>query len=279
MARVKPANRRSSRAPWRNSSPRRARLRDRIRFRDDLVVVSESPSASASGPGSPGARRRVSVCSSHRRPVPARRGAGRSIGMDAPPVVKKASGDDAPPIEFAGMMGMQYIFLEQRAPAGAEKRTRSPSRSQARGREWGRGWLMPDPEGRRLGVLRRSMRSSPATSRHASPCNSSRSSPPDRQVGSGLRTRTGRHRGAARRGLPPGPDRGVGDGIVPWLLTGLSTSGPTWVMATVANRPVGRRQLFKNWRTRSTPELGPDEQDKRIGVPHRRSRRDGRGAR
>ena len=32
-----------------------------------------------------------------------------------------ASGDDAPPIELAGMIGMKYLFLEQRAPAGAEE--------------------------------------------------------------------------------------------------------------------------------------------------------------
>ena len=32
-----------------------------------------------------------------------------------------ASGDDAPPIELAGMMGVKYLFLEQRSPGGAEE--------------------------------------------------------------------------------------------------------------------------------------------------------------
>jgi hypothetical protein len=50
-----------------------------------------------------------------------RRGVGWLIAIDAPPVVKAAAGDDAPPVELAGMMGMQYLFLEQRAPAGAEE--------------------------------------------------------------------------------------------------------------------------------------------------------------
>ena len=39
----------------------------------------------------------------------------------AAPVIEMASGDDAPPIEFAAMAGVKYLFLEQRAPAGAEE--------------------------------------------------------------------------------------------------------------------------------------------------------------
>ena len=72
---------------------------------DDLVVVSESPSDLAwvlahlgQGAGSPFA---AAIGERYRR------GVGWLIAIDAPPVVKEASGDDAPPIEFAGMMGMQ----------------------------------------------------------------------------------------------------------------------------------------------------------------------------
>ena len=50
-----------------------------------------------------------------------KRGAGWLIGVDAAPVVAMAAGDDAPPIELAGMTGVKYLFLEQRAPAGAEE--------------------------------------------------------------------------------------------------------------------------------------------------------------
>ena len=46
---------------------------------------------------------------------------GWLIGMDAAPLVTMAAEDDAPPIELAGMIGMKYLFLEQRAPAGAEE--------------------------------------------------------------------------------------------------------------------------------------------------------------
>jgi hypothetical protein len=50
-----------------------------------------------------------------------RRGAGWLIGVDAAPVIQMAEGSDAPPIEFAGLTGMRYLFLEQRAPEGAEE--------------------------------------------------------------------------------------------------------------------------------------------------------------
>ena len=47
-----------------------------------------------------------------------RRGVGWLIGMDAPPVVTMAAGSDAPPIELAGMIGMRYLFVEQRRSSG-----------------------------------------------------------------------------------------------------------------------------------------------------------------
>ncbi len=50
-----------------------------------------------------------------------RRGVGWLVGIDAPAVVAMAAGDDAPPIELASMIGMQYVFFEQRAPNGAEE--------------------------------------------------------------------------------------------------------------------------------------------------------------
>src|SRR4029453_17549714 len=49
------------------------------------------------------------------------RGIGWLIGGDAPSIVTAGGADDAPPIKLAGLMGMKYIFLEQRAPTGAEE--------------------------------------------------------------------------------------------------------------------------------------------------------------
>jgi hypothetical protein len=43
------------------------------------------------------------------------------MGIDAPVVVAMAGDDDAPPVELAAMIGMKYIFFEQRAPTGAEE--------------------------------------------------------------------------------------------------------------------------------------------------------------
>src|SRR3954471_13789700 len=84
---------------------------------DDMVIVSNSPSHltwalahQGQGEGSPFA---AAITERYER------GVGWLIGMDAPPLVTMAAGDDAPPVKLAGMMGMKYIFLEQRAPAGA----------------------------------------------------------------------------------------------------------------------------------------------------------------
>jgi len=103
-----------------------------------------------------------------------RRGVGWLIGMDAPPLVAMASGDDAPPIELAGMIGMKYIFLEQRAPAGA---TENEVTFTFQGARTGMGsWLADSGSGARRSIFR-PMSSSPATCRPASPCSCSRSSP------------------------------------------------------------------------------------------------------
>jgi FecR protein/Putative zinc-finger len=86
---------------------------------DELVMVSDSPTHLAwaashmgQGAGSPFA---AAIGDRYKR------GAGWLIGVDAAPVIAMAAGDDAPPIEFAGMTGVKYLFLEQRSPAGAEE--------------------------------------------------------------------------------------------------------------------------------------------------------------
>jgi len=86
---------------------------------EELMVVSNSPSSLAWALGhlGQGASSPFAAAIGERY----RRGVGWLIAMDAPPVVKAASGDDAPPVELAGMIGMKYLFIEQRAPAGAEE--------------------------------------------------------------------------------------------------------------------------------------------------------------
>lgn len=49
------------------------------------------------------------------------RGVGWLVAVDAAPVIAMAAGDDAPPIELARLAGLQYLFIEQRTPSGAEQ--------------------------------------------------------------------------------------------------------------------------------------------------------------
>src|SRR5688500_1297237 len=86
---------------------------------DDLIVVSDSRSHLAwatahlgQGAGSPFA---AAITERYQR------GVGWLIGLDAASLITIASEDDAPPVELAAMTKMKYVFLEQRAPAGAEE--------------------------------------------------------------------------------------------------------------------------------------------------------------
>ncbi|MFO7692261.1 MAG: FecR domain-containing protein [Vicinamibacterales bacterium] len=86
---------------------------------DDLMVVSNSASRVAwaiehlgQGAGSPFA---AAIGERYQR------GVGWLVGIDAAPVIVMARDDDAPPVELAAMVGLKYLFLEQRAPAGAEE--------------------------------------------------------------------------------------------------------------------------------------------------------------
>ena len=86
---------------------------------DDLMVVASSPAhlTWALGHLGQGADSPFAAAIGERY----RRGTGWLMGIDAPAVVAMAAEDDAPPVELAAMIGMKYLFLEQRAPAGAEE--------------------------------------------------------------------------------------------------------------------------------------------------------------
>ena len=86
---------------------------------DDLMVVSNSAESLAwvqghlgQGAGSPFA---AAITQRYER------GVGWLVGIDAAPVIVMARDDDAPPVELAAMVGLKYLFLEQRSPAGAEE--------------------------------------------------------------------------------------------------------------------------------------------------------------
>lgn len=50
-----------------------------------------------------------------------RRGTGWLMAIDAPAVIAMSPGNPAPPAELAAMVGMKYLFVEQRAAAGREE--------------------------------------------------------------------------------------------------------------------------------------------------------------
>jgi FecR-like protein/putative zinc finger protein len=226
---------------------------------DDLMVVSSSPSNLTwalthlgQGAGSPFA---AAIGERYRR------GVGWLVGMDAPPVVTMAAGDDAPPIKLAGMIGMKYIFLEQRAPAGAAENEITFAFQGVRS---GMGsWLADAGSGGAAEYL-----------------------PSDALVAGYVSTReplqlfeefTAQITKADpdfERGLTT-LDEKLGAGFVQNLaaafgteaalaLTGFSTSGPTWVMASVANNPAVIDSSLQKLVEAVNAELGPDEQAKRI---------------
>jgi ferric-dicitrate binding protein FerR (iron transport regulator) len=226
---------------------------------DGLMVVSDSPSHltwalayMGQGAGSPFA---AAIGERYRR------GVGWLIGIDAPPLVTMASGDDAPPIELAGMIGMKYLFLEQRAPAGAEENEVTFAFQGAR---TGMGsWLADAGSGGAAEYLPADVllagyvsTREPLQLFEELTAQLTRSEP---DFASGLATM----------------DEKLGAGFIQNLtaafgteaalaVTGLSTSGPVWVMASVVNNPLVIDSSLQKLVETFNAELAPDEQGKRI---------------
>jgi hypothetical protein len=226
---------------------------------DELMVVSNSPANVAwalahlgQGAGSPFA----AVLGDRYR-----RGAGWLIGMDAPAVVKIASGDDAPPVELAGMIGMRYVFVEQRAPAGALENEVTFAFEGAR---TGMGsWLADAGSGGAAEYL-------PADALVAGYVSTRE----PLQLFEEFAAQITKAEPDFERGLAE-MDGKLGAGFVQNLagalgteaalaVTGLSVTGPTWLMASVANNPAVIDSSLQKLVEAFNAELGPDEQAKRI---------------
>jgi hypothetical protein len=226
---------------------------------DDLMVVSSSPSQLAwalahlgQGAGSPFG---VAIAERYQR------GVGWLMAMDAPPLVTKASGDDAPPIELAGMIGMKYIFLEQRAPAGAVENEVTFAFQGAR---TGMGsWLADSGSGGAAEYL-------PADALLAGYVSTRE----PLQLFEELTAQITRAAPDFEQDLAF-MDEKLGTGFIQNLtaafgteaalaVTGLSVNGPTWVMASLINNPAVIDISLQKLVDTFNAELGPDEQDKRI---------------
>lgn len=86
---------------------------------EGLMVVSDSPLhvAWAVSHLGQGARSPFAAAIGDRY----RRGAGWLIAVNAAPMIEMASGHEAPPVALADLTHMKFLFLEQRAPEGAEE--------------------------------------------------------------------------------------------------------------------------------------------------------------
>jgi hypothetical protein len=228
---------------------------------DDLLVVSNTPSHLAwalahlgEGASSPFA---AAVGERYRR------GVGWLVGVDAPPLVSMAAQDDAPPIEFAGMMGMKYAFLEQRAPAGAEENEVTFAFQGAR---TGMGsWLADAGSGGAAEYL-------PADVLVAGYVSTRE----PMQLFEEFTAQIVRSAPEFQRGLAA-IDEKLGAGFIQDLaaglgtesalgVTGLSPAGPSWVMASVANNPSVIDGSVQRLVQAFNAELGPGEQGKRIVI-------------
>jgi hypothetical protein len=226
---------------------------------DELMVVSGSPSQLAwalshlgQGSGSPFA---AAIGERYKR------GVGWLIGMDAPPVVTAAAGDDAPPITLAGMIGMKYVFVEQRAPAGAvENEVTFAFQGTRTGMA---SWLADAGSGGAAEYL-------PADALVAGYASTREPLRLFEEVTAQI-TKSEPDFATGLASL----DEKLGAGFVQNLtaalgteaalaLTGLSTSGPTWVVAGVANNPAIIDSSLQKLVEAFNAELGADEQDKRI---------------
>ena len=226
---------------------------------DDLMVVSDSSAHLAwvlahigQGAGSPFA---AAIAERYRR------GVGWLIAMDAPPVVTMAAQDDAPPIALAGKIGMKYLFLEQRAPAGAVENEVTFAFDGAR---TGMGsWLADTGSGGAAEYL-------PSDALVAGYVSIRE----PLQLFQEFTAQIARIVPDFEGGLASMDER-LGADFVQNLaaalgteaslaLTGFSTSGPRWVVASVAYNPAVIDSSLQKLVETFNAELGPDEQGKRI---------------
>jgi ferric-dicitrate binding protein FerR (iron transport regulator) len=190
-----------------------------------------------------------------------RRGAGWLIGIDAAPVIAMAADDDAPPVEFAALFGLKYLFLEQRAPAGAEENEVTMVFG---GERTGMAsWLADAGSGGAAEYL-------PADALIAGYV-STREPLQLFQEFTALMTRTQ----DSFEGDLSEVEEKLGAGFLADLtaamgteaafaLNGFSINGPTWMMAVLANNPQVIDSSLRKVMDTFNAELGPDEQDQRI---------------
>ena len=226
---------------------------------DDLMVVSDSPAhltwavgQLGRGAGSPFA---VAIGERYRR------GAGWLLGIDAPVVVAMAAEDDAPPVELAAMIGMKYLFVEQRAPAGAEENEVTLMFQGAR--KGMASWLADAGSGGVAEYL-------PADSLLAGYLSMRE----PWQLFQEFTALMVEHEESFEDNLAKVEEK-LGAGFIANLtaalgneaaftLNGFSVNGPTWAMAALAYNPAVIDSSLRKFIDAFNAELAPDEQDERV---------------
>jgi len=261
MARVKPGKRAELTSALTQLFAEAGEVHAATSVSDELMIVSDSPAHLAwmqahlgQGAASPFA---AAIGQRYQR------GVGWLFGMNAASLVAMAAEDDAPPLKLAGMMGMKYVFLEQRAPAGAQENEVTFAFDGAR---TGMGsWLADAGSGGAAEYL-------PVDALVAGYVSTRE----PLQLFEELTAQLTKADPAFARGMAT-MDEKLGTGFIQNLtaavgtesafaMTGLSASGPTWVMASVANNPDVIDSSLRKLVETCNAELGPDQQDKRIAL-------------
>jgi len=226
---------------------------------DDLMVVSNSASNLAwalghlgEGAGSPFA---AAIQERYQR------GVGWLVGIDAAPVIVMANDDDAPPVELAAMVGLKYLFLEQRAPAGAEENEITfvfPGE-----RKGMASWLADSGSGGAAEYL-------PADALLAGYASTREPWQLFQELNAFMTKENESFAGEVAQA-----NEKLGAGFLENLtaamgtesafaLTGFSVDGPRWVMAGLANDSSVIDNSLRKLADAINAELAPEEQDKRI---------------
>jgi ferric-dicitrate binding protein FerR (iron transport regulator) len=226
---------------------------------EELVVVSDSPAHLAwaldhlgQGAGSPFA---AAIGDRYKR------GAGWLIGVDAAPVIAMSAGDDAPPVELASMTGVKYLFLEQRAPAGAEENEVTVTFQDAR--KGMASWLADAGSGGAAEYV-------PADALLAGYVSMREPG----QLFQEFSALIAKQQPSFQSDLTQVEDK-LGAGFVASLtaaigteaafaLQGFSASGPTWMMVGLANDPAVIDSSLSKLVATFNAELPPDQLDKRL---------------
>jgi hypothetical protein len=172
-----------------------------------------------------------------------------------------AAGDDAPPVELASMMGVKYLFLEQRAPAGAEE---NEVTLVFQGVRTGlASWLADAGSGGAAEYV--------AADALLAGYVSTREPRQLFQEFTAIMLKENKSFDADLAQVNEKLGTGYLDNLTAALgteaafaFTGLSVSGPAWVMAVLANDPAVIDMSLQRLVDAFNAELAPDEQDRRI---------------